>query len=32
MMASGTVYESFETTYPARTVVCFSSMFTGAAP
>ena len=32
MMASGTVYESVETTYPARTVVCFSSMLTGAAP
>ena len=32
MMASGTVYESVETAYPARTVVCFSSMFTGAAP
>ena len=32
MMASGTVYETVETTYPARTVVCFSSMFTGAAP
>lgn len=32
MMAGGTVYESVETTYPARTVVCFSSMFTGAAP
>ncbi len=32
MMASGSVYESVETTYPARTVVCFSSMFTGAAP
>ncbi|HVF00896.1 MAG TPA: alkaline phosphatase family protein [Rubrobacteraceae bacterium] len=32
MMASGTVYESVETTYPARTVVCFSSMFIGAAP
>ncbi len=31
-MSSGTVYESVETTYPARTVVCFSSMFTGAAP
>jgi hypothetical protein len=31
MMASGTVYESVETTYPARTVVCFSSMLTGAA-
>ena len=32
MMARGTVYESVETAYPARTVVCFSSMFTGAAP
>lgn len=32
MMAGGTVFESVETTYPARTVVCFSSMFTGAAP
>ena len=32
MMASGTVYECVETTYPARTVVCFSSMLTGAAP
>nr|MBA3473684.1 alkaline phosphatase family protein [Rubrobacter sp.] len=32
MMASGTVYKSVETTYPARTVVCFSSMLTGAAP
>ena len=32
MMAGGTVYENVETTYPARTVVCFSSMFTGAAP
>ncbi|MCA1717671.1 MAG: alkaline phosphatase family protein [Actinobacteria bacterium] len=32
MMASGTVYESVETVYPARTVVCFSSMLTGAAP
>jgi hypothetical protein len=32
MMVGGTVYESVETTYPARTVVCFSSMFTGAAP
>ena len=32
MMAGGTVYDSVETTYPARTVVCFSSMFTGAAP
>lgn len=32
MMAGGTIFESVETTYPARTVVCFSSMFTGAAP
>ena len=32
MMSGGTVYENVETTYPARTVVCFSSMFTGAAP
>src|ERR687896_90345 len=32
MMARGTVYEKVETVYPARTVVCFSSMFTGAAP
>ena len=32
MMAQGTVYESVETVYPARTVVCFSSMLTGAAP
>ena len=32
MMAGGAVYESVETAYPARTVVCFSSMFTGAAP
>ena len=32
MMSSGTVYESVETVYPARTVVCFSSMLTGAAP
>jgi len=32
MMAAGTVYENVETTYPARTVVCFSSMLTGAAP
>ncbi len=31
-MSEGTIYESVETTYPARTVVCFSSMFTGAAP
>ena len=32
MMAGGTTFESVETAYPARTVVCFSSMFTGAAP
>jgi hypothetical protein len=32
MMAGGTVYDSVETVYPARTVVCFSSMLTGAAP
>ena len=32
MMAGGTVYDNVETTYPARTVVCFSSMFTGAPP
>jgi hypothetical protein len=32
MMAGGTVFESVETVYPARTVVCFSSMFTGAPP
>lgn len=32
MMAGGTVFRSVETVYPARTVVCFSSMFTGAAP
>lgn len=32
MMAGGTGFESVETAYPARTVVCFSSMFTGAAP
>jgi hypothetical protein len=32
MMGGGVVYESVETVYPARTVVCFSSMFTGAAP
>lgn len=32
MMARGTVFEKVETVYPARTVVCFSSMLTGAAP
>jgi hypothetical protein len=32
MMTRGTVFENVETVYPARTVVCFSSMLTGAAP
>ncbi len=32
MMAEGAAYENVETAYPARTVVCFSSMLTGAAP
>jgi len=32
MMDRGTIYENVETVYPARTVVCFSSMFSGAAP
>ena len=32
MMEGGTVYDSVETVYPARTVVCFSSMLTGASP
>jgi hypothetical protein len=32
MMAEGTVFNNVETVYPARTVVCFSSMLTGAAP
>ncbi|HSL01448.1 MAG TPA: alkaline phosphatase [Rubrobacteraceae bacterium] len=32
MMAGGAVYGQVETVYPARTVVCFSSMLTGAAP
>lgn len=32
VMAGGTVFDKVETTYPARTVVCFSSMFTGASP
>jgi hypothetical protein len=32
MMATGTVFGIVETVYPARTVVCFSSMFTGAPP
>lgn len=30
--AEGTEYTSMETVYPARTVVCFSSMFTGTYP
>ncbi len=29
---NGTEYTNMETLYPARTVVCFSSMFTGAYP
>lgn len=32
MLEGGTVFESVETVYPARTVVCFSSMLTGAPP
>jgi hypothetical protein len=32
MRASGTEYTQMETVYPARTVVCFSSMFTGTYP
>jgi len=32
LMEEGTVYEQMETTYPARTVSCFSSMFTGTYP
>jgi hypothetical protein len=32
MMTGGTVFENVETVYPARTVVCFSSMLTGATP
>lgn len=32
LRAEGTEYTSMETVYPARTVVCFSSMFTGAYP
>lgn len=32
MISRGTLYKQVETAYPARTVVCFSSMFTGAAP
>ncbi|MBW7455870.1 alkaline phosphatase family protein, partial [Paenibacillus sepulcri] len=30
--AEGTEYTQMETVYPARTVVCFSSMFTGTYP
>ena len=29
---NGTEYTNMETVYPARTVVCFSSMFTGTYP
>lgn len=29
---TGVYYDSMETVYPARTVVCFSSMFTGTYP
>ncbi|WP_135548296.1 alkaline phosphatase family protein [Paenibacillus cymbidii] len=32
LRAEGTEYTQMETVYPARTVVCFSSMFTGAYP
>ena len=32
MISGGVTFESVETVYPARTVVCFSSMFTGAPP
>ncbi len=32
MRAQGTEYTQMETVYPARTVVCFSSMFTGTYP
>ncbi len=32
MILGGVTFESVETVYPARTVVCFSSMFTGAPP
>lgn len=31
-MGEGAYYDQMETVYPARTVVCFSSMFTGAYP
>ncbi|MBW5445933.1 sulfatase-like hydrolase/transferase [Cohnella sp. CFH 77786] len=32
LRAQGTEYTAMETVYPARTVVCFSSMFTGTYP
>lgn len=32
MRQNGVYYEQMETVYPARTVVCFSSMFTGTYP
>lgn len=32
LMREGTVFEQMETIYPARTVTCFSSMFTGTYP
>lgn len=32
LMREGTVYDQMETIYPARTVTCFSSMFTGTYP
>jgi hypothetical protein len=32
LMEQGVLYEQMETTYPARTVSCFSSMFTGTYP
>ncbi|PFA61888.1 sulfatase [Bacillus sp. AFS015802] len=32
LMERGTEYLNMETVYPARTVVCFSSMFTGTYP
>lgn len=32
LRANGTEYTQMETVYPARTVVCFSSMFTGTYP
>ncbi|MEI5905591.1 alkaline phosphatase family protein [Bacillus spongiae] len=32
LKANGTEYTNMETVYPARTVVCFSSMFTGTYP